>query len=191
MAPNVLARVILGDSSLPTTHLTILPALLPNHLRYKVKKADYPGVVPTDRPDARVRGVYVSGLTSFDLKNLDIFEGDQYTRRSVKVTILEEEGNLKGEGHVAGEEATCETYIFTAGQEYLEDQPWSFETFVKEKIWRWADQSEEYDMLNGNAIEDSDDEASDPTGGRAIGGAMDAKLKGKEKVDNGVIEAAV
>lgn len=144
MAPTVLARVLNGDSSLPTSHLTILPALLPGHMRYKVKKADYPGIVASDISDCRVRGVFVSGLTTFDLKNLDIFEGDQYERRKVKVRILIEEGNLKGEGHIEGEEVESETYIFTAGDDMLEDTEWSFEEFVREKLYRWADSSDEY-----------------------------------------------
>lgn len=142
MAPSVLARVLNGDSSIPITHLEIIPARLHDYCRYKVAHADYPGVVP--KKGETVRGVYVAGLTNFDMKNLDIFEGDQYVRQRVKVRLLAVEGDLQCRGHVEGEEVSADTYIFVAGDELLEDSKWNFEGFVNEKMYRWANTSEEY-----------------------------------------------
>ncbi|KAI9738158.1 MAG: hypothetical protein M1818_005587 [Claussenomyces sp. TS43310] len=178
MAPNVLARVLNGDSSIPTPYLQIIPARLHDHCRYKVAHADYPGVVP--RQGETVRGVYVAGLTSYNMKNLDIFEGEQYVRRRVKVKLLTVEGNIKGEGHVEGEQVGADTYIFVAGEELLEDTEWNFEEFVNEKMYRWADTSHEYADLD-NAIDSEDESGHDPTGGRGVRGDMDNKLKGKQK----------
>jgi len=205
MAPNVLARVLNGDSSIPTSHLHIVPAILHNHTRYKVAHADYPGIIPSPITSSstatatRVRGVFVSGLTSYDLKNLDIFEGSQYERRKVMVALLDVEGDLKGKGHIEGMEVECDTYVFVAGDELLEDKEWCFEEFVKEKLYRWADSSEEYEDLD-NAME-SDEESDypnghDPTGGRGLGSNMDAQLRAasaepKSASDPSVLDSAV
>jgi hypothetical protein len=160
MSPSVLARVLFGDSTLPTTHLTIVPAVLHDYCRYKVAHADYPGIVP--KPGTSVRGVYVSGLTSFDRRNLDIFEGAQYQRQKVNVKLVgkqeqklhderfglqDQKSDLfeKAEGYVEGKDLlSAETYVFIEGEDKLEDSEWSFDEFVKEKLYRWADKSEEY-----------------------------------------------
>jgi hypothetical protein len=61
------------------------------------------------------------------------------------VALLEVEGDVKGIGHVEGVEVECDTYVFVAGEELLEDKEWSFEEFVTEKLYRWADTSKEYE----------------------------------------------
>ena len=44
---------------------------------------------PTKEEEAEVRGTYVAGLSRQDFARLDVFEGDEYERRRVKVRLLE------------------------------------------------------------------------------------------------------
>ena len=193
MAPTVLSRVLHGDSSIPTTHLTIIPAILHNYTRHKVLRADYPAIIPnTSDTDTRVRGSFVSGLTQMDLRNLDIFEGSEYERRTVTVNLLDEEGDLKCRGRVEGEAIECDTYVWVKGSEMLESGTWSFEEFVNEKMYRWAGDSDEYADLDSAVVDSEEEEGEsgyDPTGGRGVDTDMDLKLKGKAREE--LIEAAV
>lgn len=146
MEPQVLYRVCYGPSTstpFQKTLLTIRPAILHNHCRHKLLGRDYPAIIPSIA-DA-VRGTYVQGLTDGDIFRLDIFEGDEYERRKVKIRILDIEGDEGGEGNVEGEEVQVETYIWVAGEEELEHGVWDFGEFRREKMQRWIGSREEYD----------------------------------------------
>lgn len=69
---------------------------------------------------------------------LDIFEGDEYERRQVKAHILTTTGSDSGIGNVEGEAVECETYVWIAGEDRLEDGEWDFPEFVREKMGRWV-----------------------------------------------------
>jgi hypothetical protein len=153
MAPPVLHRVIWGSQTPPTpAHASLLhirPAILHAHRRHKVKQADYPAILPVDTPSS-VRGTLVQGLTDGDIWRLDIFEGSEYQRQKVKVSVLQpkdkgkgtEEGmgdlSQKEEDNIEGEEMEAETYIWTAGAHKLEAEEWDFAEFVKDKMKRWV-----------------------------------------------------
>lgn len=171
MAPQVLGRVI-GHPTVPAANsaLTALPALLHHHRRHRVRQADYPAILPVSPAENHsVRGTFVAGLSDADIWRLDRFEGDEYKRVRVRVSVQER----KGEPTRADREA--ETYIWIAGRDRLEDEEWDFDDFVKEKMWRWADTSEEYEEVDRAVQEQADD--ADPTGGRAINGAFAPLLK--------------
>lgn len=96
MAPEVMATVLHGShSQTPDSEkqrLTYQPAILHNYRRHKVRYADYPGIVevePTAFPSSSVLGCLVSGLQPLDLVKLDYFEGPEYSKRTVKVKLLE------------------------------------------------------------------------------------------------------
>jgi len=160
MAKEVLYRVIYGASDISANpeareaaaKLTIQPAILHNFSRRRIIRADYPGITPQD--GHTVRGTYVAGLNGYDMRRLDWFEGDEYSRKVVKVMVLH--------GDTETEEVEAETYVFTAGKNRLEDVEWDFEDFRREKMHRWADRSEEYKEVDEMAV------AHDPTGGRGI-----------------------
>jgi hypothetical protein len=144
MAPQVLYRVLFGDSKPPKKlrdQLTIVPAVLPSYCRHKVYMVDYPGIIPQEGKS--VLGVYVTGLNDTNIRRLDAFEGDQYRREKVKVKLLEGVQNLQV-GGTEGRELEAETYIFI-DKGYLAEEEWDFQEFVTEKMWRWADTSNEYD----------------------------------------------
>lgn len=156
MAPPVLHRVIWGQPSPPTpAHASLLhirPAILHAHQRRQVRHADYPAVLPSS-PASSVRGTLVTGLTDGDMWRLDIFEGDMYARRKVRVRVLEQKQHGDGEGegedgmgdveqreedNVEGEEVDAETYIWIAGADKLEEEEWDFAEFVRDKMGRWV-----------------------------------------------------
>ncbi|KAI0635850.1 hypothetical protein C8Q77DRAFT_1099974 [Trametes polyzona] len=99
MHPAILRRVIGHEGS----QLEICPAVLLEHTRHKIQRADYPGVVPYSQSQAlfrssgrgdlapaerTVRGTFVQGLNERDVALLDLFEGDEYVRETVAVHPL-------------------------------------------------------------------------------------------------------
>ena len=145
MAPPVLHRVVHGPApptELQKSLLKVKPAVLHGFCRRRVRSADYPAIVPSQ--GASVRGSYVSGLTDADMWRLDMFEGDEYTRQKVKVSLLDWVGDANGKGNVEGEEREVETYIWIASKERLEEDEWDFAEFKREKMHRWVQSETEY-----------------------------------------------
>jgi hypothetical protein len=149
MAPEILYRVCYGthDFSNDTfkadlaASLSIKPAILHEYCRHRVEQADYPGIIP--EKGHTVRGTYVTGLTEHDVMHLDAFEGSEYRRRKVKVVLLKPDG--QNDLVESGGEVQTETYVLTAGFHRLEKEEWDYEVFRKEKLYRWVDQSVEYE----------------------------------------------
>ncbi|KAJ4339579.1 hypothetical protein N0V95_007743 [Ascochyta clinopodiicola] len=200
MAPPVLHRVIWGSQTPPTpAHaalLSIRPAKLHAHQRRKVRHADYPAVVPA-APENEVRGTLVEGLTDGDIWRLDIFEGSEYERQSVRVRVLEAKGRAGDAEHkdVEGEEVDAQTYIWTAGLNRLETEEWDFDHFVKEKMGRWVGREAADEGFQGRAfINDVDDAVAalqDPTGGRGAHGAITRQLQNGNLADEDMLKGAV
>ncbi|OJJ48941.1 hypothetical protein ASPZODRAFT_164532 [Penicilliopsis zonata CBS 506.65] len=113
MAPQILYRVIHGrpePEPWQKALLTFQPAILHGFQRHRVREADYPGIVPSDKSEessACVLGTLVSGLTDGDVHRLDIFEGSEYEKRPVKVRTLRDllaggsTGGVLGDGNEA------------------------------------------------------------------------------------------
>ena len=86
-----------------------------------------------------------------DVRRLDIFEGDQYTRRKVKVQVLKDVG-LDEAAHLdsdsdaqqgeLAEEVEAETYIWTSPPSELESKEWDFEVFKRDKMKAWMGMAE-------------------------------------------------
>ena len=196
MAPQVLHRVCHGKATpepWQASLLTIKPAILHAYCRHKVRDCDYPAIIPS--ASSTVRGTVVTGLTTGDLWRLDIFEGDEYARKKVKVRVLDAVGDEEtGSGNVEGEEEVeVETYIWIAGEDKLEDGEWDFKEFQKEKMKRWVGEDGEYagrirpsilrwsfhilastqscvSLLTALAeVDEAVKESKDPTGGRGNG----------------------
>lgn len=84
--------------------------LLESYHRHRVKYISYPTIVPCT--GSSVRGSVVTGLTEGDIYRLDIFAGDQYERKKVKVKVLKDVGqNGAVEAH-ATEEVEVETCVW-------------------------------------------------------------------------------
>ncbi len=63
------------------------PAVLQNHACYSVQGCVYPGVVP--EPGARTHGVVYDSIDYAQLRRLDRYEGDEYERRRVFVSLAD------------------------------------------------------------------------------------------------------
>lgn len=158
MSPEVLHSVINRPSN--SSNLIITPAILPSYVRHRVKDASYPAIVSSPSPEHSVHGTLVKGLTDADIHLLDVFEGDEYERRNVRVLIsnavvssvkdeshggegvddVRREASSAVAGGVTGEEKQeqqhieAETYVWIAGEDQLEKQEWDFEHFVKQNM---------------------------------------------------------
>ena len=91
-----------------------------------------------------MRGTLVQGLTERDLWRLDIFESAQYTRKRVRVSLLQESGDEEGKDSVEGGEVEAETYVWADNPQHLEEGEWDFAEFHREKMQRWIGTNEEY-----------------------------------------------
>lgn len=130
---------------------------------------------------ATVRGSYVSGLTDADMWRLDIFEGDEYIRTKVKVSLLDTVGDPEGHGNIEGAKQEAETYVWTAPNGRLEQEEWDFAEFQSEKMHRWVESEVEYQGEHSRepncrpifgcakaVIEVDEITTGDPTGGRGF-----------------------
>ncbi|KAI9854614.1 MAG: hypothetical protein M1824_000256 [Vezdaea acicularis] len=180
MAPKVLYRVIHGTPDPPpwqSSLLTIRSAVLHGYGRHKVRDCDYPAIIP--QQDSVVRGTFVSGLTEGDVWRLDIFEGDEYIRKKVRVRLLDKTGDEKtGDGNVEGEELRSDTYVWVAGEERLEKEEWDFAMFQREKMSRWIGKGgeEEYRDVDAAVSSDTAHTGRDPMGARGPGGRIAHEL---------------
>ncbi|MCJ1427965.1 hypothetical protein MMC29_005872, partial [Sticta canariensis] len=173
MAPQVLYRVCFGTPNPPLfqrSSLTITPALLLGYACHKVRFCDYPAIIPSSSTSS-VHGTYVSGLTDGDIWRLDIFEGDQYVRKKLKIKTLTKLRDGTGEGNVEGGEVEVETYVWIAGDELLEEGEWDFDEFTREKLKSWVG-NEQYEEVD-EAVKAG---AVDPTGGRGAKGQIANQL---------------
>lgn len=167
MVPQILHKVIHGRPNPEPWQKALLkfqPAVLHGYRRHRVRWADYPGIIPVSGTvsgpgPSSVLGILVSGLTDGDLYRLDRFEGIEYELRPVKTRLLQDSSKTDGpgastDGHLrdvlnaAGSEAANEgeedidamAYVYTAGEEQLEDAEWDFESFKRDKMAWWIEQ---------------------------------------------------
>jgi len=114
MCADIMAAVC-GENS------TFENGVLAGYRRYAVQGEDYPGMVPAaiakERPE--VVGIVYRDVSDEGLRRLDVFEGDYYQRRSVRVQLAD------------GEFIAAEAYIFRLQfRDLLADWPWDFEHFL-------------------------------------------------------------
>ncbi len=103
-----------------------IPASLPGHAIYRVKDADFPGIIPTDTDD-KVPGRIFTGLDEEVITRLDAYEDDFYVRR--EVTLLDARGNpLESQAYVVAD----------AFREGLSSDPWTLEWFEETALERYA-----------------------------------------------------
>jgi gamma-glutamylcyclotransferase (GGCT)/AIG2-like uncharacterized protein YtfP len=92
-------------------------AALAGFRRHAVRGEDYPAIVPAR--GAEVRGQLYDPLPASAWRRLDAFEGAQYSREPVRVTLP------------GGREVRAWTYVFRAGYvSLLAEGDWHFEAFA-------------------------------------------------------------
>ncbi len=118
-------------ASLASEH-SFLPAVLSGYSRRRVAHQDYPGVI--EQAGHSVRGTLARGLTAANLHRLDYFEGFEYERRRLKVTVLSEDG---AGTDAAEEEVEAFVYVFKDPAR-LESREWDYDEFRREKLKHWS-----------------------------------------------------
>lgn len=93
MHNRVLTAVIKHDAT-KVASFSASPATLHNHHRFQIKERSYPALVP--KPNSKVDGVLLRGLSSEDQQRLDDFEGDDYIRTLVTVIDSRNETTCEG-----------------------------------------------------------------------------------------------
>ncbi|KAH7915672.1 hypothetical protein BJ138DRAFT_1054509 [Hygrophoropsis aurantiaca] len=177
MHPEILKRVIGNDG----LHLKICPALLSDYTRHQVKHADYPGIIPysksrsafnhdLDLEERSVRGSLVTGLSAEDIRLLDIFEGNEYTREEISVhplaplvaihemppvdmvSLVPVSPPPVPSASELSEAVKANTYVWCRPVSELMPELWTFEEFVKYNAWKWvgngASSNEDYDAVD-------------------------------------------
>jgi gamma-glutamylcyclotransferase (GGCT)/AIG2-like uncharacterized protein YtfP len=112
MFPDVWEKVVRG-------HYRSARALLRGHARYEITGETYPGMVPA--AGESVPGVVYFDVTRQDMAALDGFEGSDYRRERVEVTLD------------SGESVTVDTYIYLQAAR-LRGTPWHPEAFRMQRF---------------------------------------------------------
>jgi gamma-glutamylcyclotransferase (GGCT)/AIG2-like uncharacterized protein YtfP len=107
MFPEIWQRVVRGT-------YRAVPATVEGFVRYALSDDTYPGMIA--QADATVEGVLYLDVDAQDVAALDAFEGVEYQRVDIAVTLN------SGESLIAG------TYIFTATHR-LSALPWEPDAF--------------------------------------------------------------
>ena len=68
-----------------------VPAYLPGYKRCRVKGCDYPAAVET--PDSEIKGMLLKNVDNRSMRQFTFFEGDEYEKRKVLVSVQHEEIN--------------------------------------------------------------------------------------------------
>lgn len=112
MFPQVWRRVVSGNYRSSS-------ARLDGYARFEIDNETYPGVIP--QPGASVEGVLYFDVSPEDIAALDAFEGADYRRDTVQVTLGSSEIVVAG------------TYIYLR-PEKLSESPWIPEAFQLERF---------------------------------------------------------
>ena len=99
------------------------PAVLPGFEIFRVIGGDYPGIVKSERADAKVPGRVFYDLDEIAIGRLDAYEGTFYERLEVECDHLDCEGEIH-----------CSSYIIPqpTAEEVLSDEVWTLEWFQAE-----------------------------------------------------------
>lgn len=112
MFPEVWQRVVRGG-------YRSVPARLDGHARFEIAGETYPGMVAA--PGASVDGVLYFDVSPEDMAALDHFEGSEYRRDTIRVTLD------------SGEAVEAGTYIYLLPQK-LSGSPWLPDAFQMERF---------------------------------------------------------
>lgn len=98
-----------------------LPAVADGYVRQAIRGETYPGMVPLDA--GSVEGVLYLDVDQDDIAALDAFEGEEYRRVPLAVTLA------------SGETMQAETYLYLR-PENLSGLPWQPDSFELERFVR-------------------------------------------------------
>lgn len=151
MVPQILKSVLDNE---PITAFNVSNATLKGYTRHHVIGEDYPAITKdgetvlqkklTDE-ESTVHGALIEGLADYHMDLLDQFEGDEYERISTKAfrttenEICTEQWKPSGKATPHNfDEVDCEVYVWRDSSDRLESKLWTFDAFIKEKLYRWV-----------------------------------------------------
>ncbi|TPX33703.1 hypothetical protein SmJEL517_g03444 [Synchytrium microbalum] len=133
-SPLVYSRVISRHFGSAFTQPKMVPAVLKGYYRRRVKDAVYPAI--TASPDHQVEGHLAYVQTQKEVDILDVFEGEDYQRTPVKVTLS---NNDIVDAHV---------YVWIAEKDYLEDLEWHLDQFEQQGAPKWVTDIDEFENVD-------------------------------------------
>lgn len=91
--------------------------------------------IATDHSNETTRGTLISGLNEKDIRLLDVFEGDEYTRKPVEIAVLSEACKISDLSSAIADPTkrtdaeeirtvAAETYIWTTTPKRLHQKAW-------------------------------------------------------------------
>ncbi|EIM19185.1 PLP-dependent transferase [Wallemia mellicola CBS 633.66] len=151
MVPQILKSVLDNE---PITAFNVSNATLKGYTRHHVIGEDYPAITKdgetvlqkklTDE-ESTVHGALIEGLADYHMDLLDQFEGDEYERISTKAFRTTENEICTEQWKPSGkttphnfDEVDCEVYVWRDSSDRLESKLWTFDAFIKEKLYRWV-----------------------------------------------------
>ena len=103
----------------------VKPAVLNGFKRYRVKNAEYPAIIPN--AGSKISGYIVEMVDDISLNAIDNFEGVEYEKREVTITVN-------------GKYILGLTYVWIAGSENLDDYDWDMSYFEKKYLKFYVDE---------------------------------------------------
>ena len=125
MFPKLLAAITQNDD-LESIIANMTGAALPGYRRYALDWADFPVVLPSDRPDDYVDGVLLFGLSETEKNRLHAYESGLYT-----VELARVEFQLF---HGVNTAVAAEVYVWKGARHEVvevEEREWSVEEFLR------------------------------------------------------------
>jgi len=126
------------------------PAVLQDHLRCLVRGQSFPAVISS--AGSNVEGLLIEGLLPREMRALDYYEDEEYTRKAVTVMV---DGDGYSGLHVKQKEVRAACYIWPLEKADLLDRStsWSKDEFCNEKLLDFmkeviAPVRREFDELN-------------------------------------------
>ncbi len=106
-------KAVIGESS--DNHNISLGYLL-KHKVFRVKNANYPLIKYTNNQVDVVKGLLINNITFEELKKLDRFEGKNYSRQFVKVSV---------------DQILHDAQIYVPSKNMVSEEPWDYEKWYK------------------------------------------------------------
>ncbi|KAF9209880.1 hypothetical protein BGZ49_010410 [Haplosporangium sp. Z 27] len=139
MEPKVLNAVTRPD---PDSDIFAVRASVKGYTRFTYHNQPYPGMIVSKDPNEVVEGLLVFGHSDLERHRLDSFEGSEYPRTTLLITI---HGQVpakytidKIQDYEPETQIDAFIYLFAGPIEHLDlNRPWDYEAFKREHVVDW------------------------------------------------------
>ncbi|KAF9403197.1 hypothetical protein BGX21_006380 [Mortierella sp. AD011] len=149
MEPKVLNAVTRPG---PDADTFSVRASVKGYTRYTYHNQPYPGMITSQDPNEIVEGLLVFGHSDLERHRLDQFEGSEYPRTTISITV---HGRVPGKYTIdkASDyepETTLDAfvYLFTGPMDHLDlNRPWDYEAFKREHVADWMTTDDTFKIM--------------------------------------------